>query len=204
MPRTGGAANSRAVVARLFARMEGLYGNKFNDAWRDCDLDSVKSVWEEALEGYSIEEITRGVQALLSREWPPTCPEFLKLCRPPVNYRGAYHEAMTQMQMRKDGRDSWSHPAVYWAAAAIGSHDLNSSNWQQIESRWAAALDAELAKRQWPPVPMKLEELPAPGRTTLSAAEVKRNLAVMREILGRGIGLELPYNPNNRIAETDR
>jgi xanthine dehydrogenase iron-sulfur cluster and FAD-binding subunit A len=70
-------------VERLFARFEAMYGAKFADAWKGCDLRNVKVVWAEALGSLRRDEITAGIAGCMTREWPPTLPEFVKLCRQP-------------------------------------------------------------------------------------------------------------------------
>ena len=70
-----------SAIERLFARFEGMYGAKFADAWKGCDLRNVKSVWAETLGALSRDELARGVAGCMTKEWPPTLPEFVKLCR---------------------------------------------------------------------------------------------------------------------------
>lgn len=72
-------------IERLFSRFEALYGAKFADAWKGCDLRNVKAVWAETLGACSREELSAGITACLTKDWPPTLPEFLKLCRQPEN-----------------------------------------------------------------------------------------------------------------------
>jgi hypothetical protein len=58
-----------------------MYGARFADAWKGCDLRNVKSVWAETLGSLSRDELARGVAGCMGREWPPTLPEFVKMCR---------------------------------------------------------------------------------------------------------------------------
>ncbi len=69
-------------IERLFSRFEAMYGAKFADAWKGCDLSNVKRVWSDALGGYSRDELAAGAAGCMAKDWPPTLPEFLKLCRP--------------------------------------------------------------------------------------------------------------------------
>lgn len=68
-------------IERLFLRFEAMYGAKFADAWKGCDLKSVKSLWAETLGALSREELAKGFAGCMSKDWPPTLPEFVKLCR---------------------------------------------------------------------------------------------------------------------------
>lgn len=150
-------------VERLFLRFSSMYGSKFADLWRGCDLASVKGLWAEELAGFSADEIKCGIDCCKTRDWPPTLPEFLKLCRPPVDFERAFIEAVKQISLRDSGRDEWSHPAIYWAAVEIGAFDLRNSSWSGIGKRWTAALSAQLAKGSWHPVPQRAAALPAPA-----------------------------------------
>lgn len=191
-PNVTSQANPSALpeswVERLFLRFSAMYGSKFADLWRGCDLTSVKGLWAEELAGYSADEIKRGIDCCKTRDWPPTLPEFLKLCRPPVDFERAFVEAVKQISLRDSGRDEWSHPAIYWAAVEIGAFDLRNSSWSGIGKRWTAALSAQLAKQSWPPVPQRMAALPAPGE---GAPRPERVAAIAKEA---GIAMSLNGN----------
>jgi len=70
-------------IDRLFARLEGLYGAKFLDMWRESDLRNVKATWAEKLAGFADkpEALKAAIDACDEKHWPPTLPEFLVLCR---------------------------------------------------------------------------------------------------------------------------
>ena len=90
-------------------------------------------------------EMGRGVESCKSCKWPPTLPEFLLLCRPPVNYERAFLEAMDQMARRDaNGSDTWSSPAVFWALGALGP-DVKAVPYHRLAARWEYALDVALA-----------------------------------------------------------
>lgn len=171
-------------VERLFDRMAGLYGARFADAWRGTDPERVKRIWAEELAGFGGEEISRGVQALKTRDWPPTLPEFLKLCRPPSDPRADWSEACEQMRIRLQGeqKDRWSRHQVYWAAIAIGWHDLNSTSWEQIRTRWGNAL----ASARTDPIPEYRAQLPAPGKQSISREDAEQRVKSLNVTLGEG------------------
>jgi hypothetical protein len=129
-------------VERLFERFASMYGAKFLDLWRDMDIARVKDAWAEELAGLTVDEIKTGLAAMKTKPWPPTLPEFIVLCRPPRDARADWAEAVEQMRVRLKGQggDRWSRPQVYWAAVAIGLHDLNQHTWEQIRARWENAL----------------------------------------------------------------
>ena len=160
-------------IERLFARFSAMYGAKFADAWRGCNIADVKAVWGDALGGYSRDELAAGVAKCLQRDWPPTLPEFLKLCRPPIDYTAALLEAIEQMARRESGRDRWSHPAIFWAAAKVGAHDLASKTAKDLEPQWRKVFGEQLALGAWADIPARLTALPAPGQTHSRAVGVE-------------------------------
>lgn len=174
-----------AWVERLFARLSALYGARLADLWRGADLEEVKDVWAVELADLSGEEIARGLAACRERKFPPTLPEFRELCRPPIDFEAAYREAVEQMRLREQGLDRWSSPAIYWAAARIGSWDLRNSSYAAIAKRWQAELAKALEEQRagnLPDIPPARPTLPAPGQTT-PPAQAKAWMTVCRAIL---------------------
>ncbi len=170
-------------IERIFTRMECFYGSRFADMWRQSNIATVKSIWSEALTGYSVDEIKRGLAECLRRDWPPTLPEFLKLCRPAMDYEAAYAEACEQINRRRYGQDKWSHPAIFWAAAELGS-DLTNMRYAEIKGRWRNALDQAVhdvstgVRGEVPgPAPALPESLPC------SKEEAEANLQKLRELI---------------------
>jgi hypothetical protein len=122
--------------------MNAFYGSKLADAWTGSNLDEVKEIWAEELGGYSPEEIRDGVAAMKKRDWPPTLPEFLKLCRPPIEPATAHAEACEKYPRWLSGEDvNWTRPEVFWAAQKVGAWELKNTLYRQLEGRWTKALD---------------------------------------------------------------
>lgn len=182
-PSTSRPLNQSSGIERLFDKLSGFYGSKFGDLWRGCDLESVKRTWVEALAGYSRDEIQRGLDACLRRVFPPTLPEFLMACRQPVDLETAYYEACDQIARRAFGEDSWTHPAIFWAAMEIGEFALRNSSWPTIKTRWAAALQKQLDKGAWPDIPKARPQLPSPDSSALPPGVVLDRLAKIKEVL---------------------
>ena len=80
-------------------------------------------------------------------------------------YGDLWLEAIEQMARRESGRDRWSHPAIYWAAAKIGAYELGSKTLRDLNAEWRKAFGDQLALGQWPEIPERLPALPAPGHT---------------------------------------
>lgn len=164
-----------AWVESLFARMSLTYGAKFADQWKNIDPMALKKHWAEALGKYAPAELKRGVDALKTRDWPPTLPEFEKLCRPAVDPTTAYYEAVEGIRAREQGElGTWSHPAVFWAATRL-SFDLKHQSYSAVRERWEKLLAMEMEKGQWADIPA-----PAPA---LAAPEASRSKEVGARVL---------------------
>ena len=163
-------------VERLFERMLLDYGKKFSDQWGGADTDALIAHWSRELAGYTGPELKRGLDALSSRDWPPTLPEFKKLCRRPMDAVTAYYEAVAGVQARANGKyGKWSHPAIYWTAMPL-SLELREQTYEQMKARWQAALTEQLDKGEWPEIPQAMVALPAPGKTKTSREEASQRL----------------------------
>ena len=175
-------------ISRLFVRLGAMYGKHFADMWTGQRLEDVKAIWADELADMTQDEVARGVASCRTRNWPPTLPEFIKLCRPALDYERAFAEAVQQLQRRKTGEDEWSNPAVYWASVSVGTHDMTGMSYPALRARWAEAMDKavdRIRKGELPAtVPERLEELPAPGKTTISKEEAQRRMAEVRKQLG--------------------
>ncbi|MES2729948.1 MAG: hypothetical protein V4621_07640 [Pseudomonadota bacterium] len=171
--------------------MSFLWGKKFTDQWGGIlagkDSEEVKrnaskmqDVWLKSLADISELEFRRGATKMQNLAWPPTLPEFLKLCRPDVNPLNAYYEAVEGSRSRERGEiGTWSHPAIFWASVRVTAFELASQSYSQIKTRWEAALALELAKQEWPPIEAPKIALPAPPKATISkekAAELMQQI----------------------------
>jgi len=167
----------KAWIERLFERMAFTYGKKFSDQWGGVEVEGMKRFWAEKLAGYSGAELKRGVDALDTREWPPSLPEFLKLCRPAIDPVIAYYEALNGSQARSKGQvGTWTSPAIFWAYSAIGAFDFNNVPFTQLKPRWERALGEQVAKGEWPEIPEPNIALPAPGQAYTTREEAAKRL----------------------------
>jgi hypothetical protein len=176
---TSTTALPEAWVERLFERMLLDYGRKFADQWEKADMDKLIAHWAVELAGYSGTELKRGLDALSTRDWPPTLPEFKKLCRRPLDPMHAYYEAVAGVQARALSEyGKWSHPAIYWAAMPM-AFDLGSQTFSQIRPRWEAALQEQMDRGEWPEIPQPMVALPAPGKSRTSREEASQRLRAL-------------------------
>ena len=170
-------------IGRIFERLEVIYGSKLADLWRSGNQQAVKAAWAEGLAGFTAQEIQRGLEKCLDHKFPPVLPEFRAFCRSAPNAEAAYHEACEQLPKRAERRDTWSHPAIYWAAQKIGLFDLRNSTWGNIQKRWGAVFGDEIAKGAWLPVPEFRVALPALGKTRTGKGEAKKRIEGLRAAL---------------------
>lgn len=173
-------AIGESPMDRLFNRLDGAYPIRWKSAFpNEKSIQNWQDAWSEAFieERIKPDEVKRGISACRKQyDWPPSLSEFLKACRPPVNPEAAYAEAIKQLHLRKDGRDAWSHPAIYWATQSIGDFDMANQSWSSIKSRWVKTLNEFLEEQTLPAVPAFLVQLPAPGKTSIEPEEAKRRI----------------------------
>lgn len=172
---------------KLYNRLDGMYPNRWRANFANADaIDAWKEAWAEAFvdDGITPHEVAAGLKACRRMfDWPPSLTEFLRACRPTISSEAAYHEAVAGMVARSRGeRGEWSHPAIYWAAVRVTSHDLLSVGWQAIRGRWEAALRDVMAKGKWEPVPEPTKALPAPGQSHLSRDQQRQAMEQVRSV----------------------
>lgn len=195
---------ARSWVEKISAHMLNLYGKRYTDLWAATDAKAWVSYWAQQLAGFTADELKRGLDALDHCQWPPTLPEFKRLCRPPIDPQAAFYEAVEGVQARERGeRGTWSHPAIYWAAVKVGAFDLKNCGYGQIQKRWESALQAIFDAGEYEPIPEPALTLPAPGKTVLTRESEAR---LMAELGASGI-LHKRANPRawiTRIRERQR
>lgn len=174
----------------LFNRL----GDKYPRLWRQsfngpAAIRSWKETWAETFvrEGITPADVKVGLANVAAQypDFPPTEGQFLLCCRPPLDYESAHAEAVKQLHLRESfGDDKWSHPAIYWAAVAVGSFDLRNLPWDRVKGRWKTELDKAFANRPYVDVPEFCPALPAPGKT-LDRDEARAQLDLIKSKLGR-------------------
>lgn len=173
-------AQQATMGSLVVNEMRMLYGSKFAQQWQGLTARELKESWDQKLSGLGERDVRRGLVACLRRDWPPTLPEFLRLCCPWMDTEVAYHEAVHGMSCRRRGEmGEWSHPAVYWAAVAVSSNDLLNSTYGSIKGRWEKTLIEEMAKGTWKEIPKASVALPAPKQTAADRVEAAKALKAM-------------------------
>jgi hypothetical protein len=200
--KAAGDKRAISVMDRLFNRLDGIYPHKWRSAFAsEQAIENWRDAWADAFleERLTLHEIKTGLnECRRAFDWPPSLPEFLRLCRPNLAPDLAWHEAVTQMGRRAEGRDVWSHPAIYWTAVGIGEFDLKNLTFTAIKPRWERLL-AENIKKDLKPVPKRLDALPPPGRTQANSAEGLAKLRAMCEELATNKAIDLPSDMHKCI-----
>lgn len=175
-----------SYMDRLWQRLAALFPTQWAPKFTSADsIRNWAELWaigfcEECL---TPEEVQLGLRALRRHRFPPSLGEFIQVCRPILTDEQAYYEACDQMKRRRRPRllptgervsdDKWSEPAIYWAAARMGS-DLLNRTYPEVKVRWARILEIERKKpRREVPAPMLAIEAPKP-EPKISEADQKR------------------------------
>lgn len=172
-------------IESLFEKMLFEYGKKFSDQWGGANPESLKLHWAQRLADLKNDELRRGVSALQTKDWPPSLPEFRKMCKPSIDPTVAYYEALSGCQSREKGEmGEWSHPSIYWAAVKVGAFDLTHQTYSHMKARWEKALQDEQDKGEWVAIPQPMIALPEPGKSGLSPEKAEQ---MVKELRAEGI-----------------
>tara|TARA_R110000822_G_scaffold301108_1_gene424801 strand:+ start:18403 stop:19116 length:714 start_codon:yes stop_codon:yes gene_type:complete len=170
----------KSLMDHLFNRLDGLYPGKWKrDFPNQQAIDNWQIAWSEAFEDEGIRpiDIKAGLKVCRAKyDWPPSCPEFVKACRPSVDHVVAYHEAIAGMQARAKGEmGRWTHPAIFWAAASM-TYDLLEQSYGQVKTQWGQAMMEQMSKSEWAEIPKPMLALPAPGKTKTDREQADKML----------------------------
>jgi len=77
-------------IARLFAKFQARYGNKWTSSLPTADIQLLAvREWSAGLAGYTGAEINQGLE-MWQDSWPPSVHEFQSACRP--QHKAACHQ----------------------------------------------------------------------------------------------------------------
>ena len=195
--------DGESIMGRLYDRLDGAYPHKWRSNFPNQQaIDNWAVSWAEAFEeeGITPSDIKDGLKACRTKyDWPPSCAEFVKACKPSVDPLVAYYEAVAGVAERAKGEHGkWSHPAVYWAAMPL-SFDLGAQTYSQIKPRWERALAEQMDRGEWPAIPAPMVALPAPGKTELSRDAATK---MLNELGAQGVIKPAQSKSNHRIWAT--
>ncbi|MFM0535876.1 replication protein P [Paraburkholderia strydomiana] len=168
-----------SLMDHLFNRLDGAYPNRWRASFQSKQaIANWRDTWSEAFEeeGVTTQIISDALRVCRRTcDWPPSLPQFLKACKPALDVDAALYEAIDQMRARQHGRDQWTDPAIFWAAARVGEYDLISQTFTALKPRFEAALKKVLDGGGIQPVPARVPALQGP-----SAAESTREYGRQR------------------------
>ncbi len=163
------SALPEGAIDRLFSRFEAMYGAKVGESWKGCDLRNVKAVWAETLGAMNREELAAGIAGCRVRDWPPTLPEFVKLCKTAnANAPGGHPTANEAWGLVLAGRDE--SDTVVWTeqiaeAAGIAQPVLDAGD--EVGARMAFKDAYDRILRERPEKPRWFASMGSdPGRRT--------------------------------------
>lgn len=108
---------------RLIAKMRALYGRKFDQQWQGVDPQMLAETFADGLHGLTGQELACGVNALMRHDWPPTVPEFRRMCQP-----------IDPLEL------AWDTPEVAWAKAIQNADEMTTfATCDQIQQAWGVA-----------------------------------------------------------------
>lgn len=116
-----------------------MYGHRWVSSFGD-EIDP-GNIWATVLRGLTKDDVSRGFNKIveLRLEWPPSAPEFLKMCDS-NDYLSQASALNAFIKVVSNGvhNTDWSkvHPAIYWCYQEIGSWDCRSLAAVKLESRF--------------------------------------------------------------------
>lgn len=173
----------RNWIQALFRKFLIRYGQLWADRYKGLGLtpDEIADEWAMELDGFSPEEIKRGLEASRANKFPPTLPEFISLCRPAASVRPSADEAWAIAIKAKDESET-----VVWTedmAQAWGLCKPVLDAGDEVGARMAFRASYE-----------RISGLGGPIRWTVSHGwdAEKRVIALEK---AKSAGLALPYEP---------
>ena len=117
------------LIAGLFGTMTGLYGAKWT---KEHGLADRTGAWLDTLQHLNPQLIAIGVRRCQrEKDWPPSAPEFLRLCQPTPEECGLPSVAKAWQEANEHAgspnHHPWSHRAVYLAGRAAGWFEMRSA-----------------------------------------------------------------------------
>lgn len=193
LPNSSPARELAPVVAQVSVVFARLFGAR----WREQGSDpKTLRTWERAFEraGLTPDDIRRGLAAASPLGWPPTCGEFIALCREPVPaVEVAMAEAARWAHSVENHNGSWSHPAIGAAARKVGDYQLRHLDERTLRRRFEAEYRAALeAAYRGEKLDLPLRRLPHDPKPGPQTAEQKARASSLIADLAQHLGVRQP------------
>ena len=120
-------------ISELFIWMAAVYGRSWTSQYAGETAKVATSAWSDGLSSFSDAHIEAGRQAVLKRggDWPPSLPEFRRLCLGLGDHGAAIAAAM---------RGDRTHPIARHLIAGVISFDRDHLSAVNLEKRYRAGL----------------------------------------------------------------
>lgn len=133
-------------VAALFVLFQAYWFHK----WTSCVpnelvYETAISEWSRALNGVTPEQAKDAIEQAKALDWPPSLPEFLKLCRKSAGvptYLEAYENAREILSNRaffseaERNRTPFLHPAVELALNRMSTFEFRGMQDRDVDTSW--------------------------------------------------------------------
>lgn len=171
------------LVTFIFERMEYRYGDEWARKYKNIDMLKMAKAWQIDLADLTLDEIKRGVAATKDEKYPPNCPRFREMCRPPIDYELAFFEAAKQLPRWHTGHDKWSNNAYFYAARSLGC-DFFEYGYTKLSKRWKIAVDEAIKSIREGTIPNEIPKRPlAITDSPLSLEKRRENLKKISEMI---------------------
>jgi hypothetical protein len=121
-----------SLIARLFARFRGRYGNLWTSrASHDDDWEFIMEDWLEELSKFPLDQVRAAVNKTLTefKEYPPTLGQLVELCMKESGMPS--QQEVIRLMVARD----FSHPLVKMVYDKIGSWALTNGKTEDIERK---------------------------------------------------------------------
>lgn len=128
----------RAAVNELF----DFFARCFRHLWeRDHRDEKARYAWAIAFKAARLtpSQVRTGLTRASQLRAPPTVGEFIELCRPDLPTPEAAQAEALAWWRGEPVEESWSHPVVGVAAAAVGPWTARHMTQRELDQRWRAA-----------------------------------------------------------------
>lgn len=169
------------VLFKVFAR-------RFSHKWEKTNNDpKARSVWLQDLRhnGVTDEMINAGIVKASTLDWPPSCGEFIKLCRPSAEDIGA---PAPEDAYSAAAVGNWSlHPLVWHAAKAVGTYELRNHAEANTRPRFLREYD-QMVKRyaSGERFDLPVQDVPQIERKHMSKEACRERIAGIKAMLKGG------------------
>jgi len=104
-------------ITELFKKWQGRYGNKWLSAIEGIEKIAVAE-WSEQLAGLTGEQIKHGLDSW-TEDWPPSAPEFKKICLGHDEQKGLSHNTAAYREFKRNNRLLEKQPDPEIAKSAL-------------------------------------------------------------------------------------